>query len=481
MPHDVIMPALGMAQETGRIVAWLKKPGDAVRAGEPLMEVETDKATVEVEAQEDGRLGDLRAAEGDDVPVGSVVAVIAGEDEAPPVTGTAANGGGSEGARDDGSTGAEAPDRLEDEAPSSLGGVEVIMPALGMSQDSGRIVAWLKEHGDAVTEGEALVEVETDKATVEVEAQAAGFLADLQAEAGADVPVGEVIAVIAAEKPEASAARTGEGGSETAAGARPGASGRAADDDAAAVTDGANREPPRRPLSERPVGDVQLACSASSAAGSGRVLASPLARRLAAERGLDLARLAAGRSTPVHVADLDALADAAAPDAASQDATAAPAAASAPMHVAAEAPAGELDALIAWAAAEDAPLAPSRALAAFAAAALREATGHHGPLALRLARAGRPASTLADPDRGPLSAEPDATDAEPHLILRDLSGTHLTSQSAAETAPTLTVARRGEVYALRLDHDAGRLDSDAAAALLAGVAARVDDPLRHLF
>ena len=99
------------------------------------------------------------------------------------------------------------------------------------------------------------------------------------------------------------------------------------------------------------------------------MLASPLARRLAAERGLDLARLAAGRSEPIHAADLNALADAAA----------IPAAASTPMHVAAEAPAGELDALIAWAATQDAPLTPSRALAAFAAAALREATGHDGP------------------------------------------------------------------------------------------------------
>ncbi len=230
---------------------------------------------------------------------------------------------------------------------------DVIMPALGMAQETGRIVAWLKKPGDAVRAGEPLMEVETDKATVEIEAQAAGFLADLRAEAGTDVPVGEVIAVIAREKPEASAARTGEGGSDAAAGAPPGASGRAADDAAAAVTDGADPEPPGRPISKRPSRDAPVLRAAPSAAEEGRVLASPLARRLAAERGLDLARLAAGRSTPVHAADLDALADAAAQDAAT--AIAAPATASAPMHVAAEAPAGELDALIAWAAAEGSP------------------------------------------------------------------------------------------------------------------------------
>jgi pyruvate/2-oxoglutarate dehydrogenase complex dihydrolipoamide acyltransferase (E2) component len=51
MAHEVIMPALGMAQDTGLIVSWLKKPGDAVKAGDPIMEVETDKATMEVESR----------------------------------------------------------------------------------------------------------------------------------------------------------------------------------------------------------------------------------------------------------------------------------------------------------------------------------------------------------------------------------------------------------------------------------------------
>ena len=86
---------------------------------------------------------------------------------------------------------------------------EIIMPALGMAQDSGVIVQWLKAPGDAVAEGDALFEVETDKATMEVEAQAAGVLADVRARAGEDVPVGQVIAVIA-ETPDAATAPTPE-------------------------------------------------------------------------------------------------------------------------------------------------------------------------------------------------------------------------------------------------------------------------------
>jgi len=73
---DVIMPALGMNQDTGRLVAWLRAEGERVARGEPIMEIETDKATVEVEAPADGVLAGITAREGDEVPVGQRVAVI---------------------------------------------------------------------------------------------------------------------------------------------------------------------------------------------------------------------------------------------------------------------------------------------------------------------------------------------------------------------------------------------------------------------
>ena len=76
MPHEVIMPALGMAQDTGKIVSWLKSAGDPVKAGDALFEVETDKATMEVESPADGYLTDLQAEAGADVPVGNVIALV---------------------------------------------------------------------------------------------------------------------------------------------------------------------------------------------------------------------------------------------------------------------------------------------------------------------------------------------------------------------------------------------------------------------
>ncbi len=84
MATEVIMPALGMAQEKGTLVAWLKRSGDAVKKGEPLMEVETDKATVEVEAPASGVLQNVTAKEGDEIPVGRTIAVIAAPGEAAP-------------------------------------------------------------------------------------------------------------------------------------------------------------------------------------------------------------------------------------------------------------------------------------------------------------------------------------------------------------------------------------------------------------
>src|SRR3989454_1715003 len=84
MPTDVIMPALGMAQESGKILRWLKSEGDAVEQGAPIMEIEADKVTVEIEAPASGTLAGLRVPEGADVPVGGVVAVILAPGEKTP-------------------------------------------------------------------------------------------------------------------------------------------------------------------------------------------------------------------------------------------------------------------------------------------------------------------------------------------------------------------------------------------------------------
>ena len=102
MPAEVIMPALGMAQDSGIVLRWLRAEGDQVSAGEALLEVETDKATVELESPIDGTLSGVRAGEGDQVPVGEVIAVVLAVGEQPaephPATAARSRAGGHAGA-----------------------------------------------------------------------------------------------------------------------------------------------------------------------------------------------------------------------------------------------------------------------------------------------------------------------------------------------------------------------------------------------
>src|SRR5260370_23301705 len=84
MAISVVMPALEMAQETGKLLAWRKKEGERVTKGEPLLEIETDKAVVEVEAPGDGILAGMTADVGAVVPVGQTIAWLVGPGEKPP-------------------------------------------------------------------------------------------------------------------------------------------------------------------------------------------------------------------------------------------------------------------------------------------------------------------------------------------------------------------------------------------------------------
>src|SRR4051812_50187541 len=86
MAISVVMPALEMAQETGKLVSWKKKDGETVKKGELLLEVETDKAVVEIEAAGDGILGGITAKVGDVVPVGETIAWLLKVGEGPPAS-----------------------------------------------------------------------------------------------------------------------------------------------------------------------------------------------------------------------------------------------------------------------------------------------------------------------------------------------------------------------------------------------------------
>jgi len=134
----------------------------------------------------------------------------------------------------------------------------VVMPALEMAQETGKLIAWRKQEGDRVTKGEPLLEIETDKAVVEVEAPADGILAGIKASAGQDIPVGQTIAWIVAP-------------------------GEAVPIETEPTTPAARAHTPTSPAKEQP----QVATMASAPTSTARI--SPKARRLAKELGVDLA------------------------------------------------------------------------------------------------------------------------------------------------------------------------------------------------
>jgi pyruvate dehydrogenase E2 component (dihydrolipoamide acetyltransferase) len=94
MAHNIVMPALEMAQENGKLLSWRKKEGEAVVKGEPLLEIETDKAVVEIESPAEGILAGVKAHEGDVIPVGQTIAWIVMPGEMPPAAETQASGSG---------------------------------------------------------------------------------------------------------------------------------------------------------------------------------------------------------------------------------------------------------------------------------------------------------------------------------------------------------------------------------------------------
>ena len=450
MPREVIMPALGMAQDTGKLVAWLKQPGDAVAEGDPLFEVETDKSVVEVEAQASGFLSRVSASDGDDVPVGEVVATITDTREAP---GEVAKPAPAENATYE--------EPKEGEALPE--GKTVIMPALGMAQDTGKIVAWRKAPGDSVSAGDVLFEVETDKSVVEVEAGHDGYVAACLALDGEEIPVGEPAAIISADKPENPVQRS------TA--------------DRAPSVSAPAEETSDTPDQEETETRTEAAPSGASvrAASGDRILASPKARWLAHQQGLDLKRLADhGVTQPFHVSDLETLRTLPAP--ATSPSSGQPE--QMLLHVAASVETEGCDSFLHWIGEDGDITLPARLLwLRFAGAALRQARENTGEaLVVELWRGPESTGRYQNPDRSRLS-QPLAEDSEASadLVLRDFSASRISAATAkADEAPVLTVGLQRGDYVISLDYRETQLTEAQAFALVDGFAARLADPLQHI-
>ncbi|MEI7881485.1 MAG: biotin/lipoyl-containing protein, partial [bacterium] len=160
---EIQMPQAGQSMEEGTIVRWLKNEGDKIHSKDILFEVETDKAVVEVEAGHDGILRKIIIPVGQMVPIRTRVGLIGDANEPVP-----ADAGSPAPATQ--MAPAAAPAVVEPVAPTGGTLTDVLMPQAGQSMEEGTIVRWLKNEGDKVQAKDILLEVETDKAVVEVEA-----------------------------------------------------------------------------------------------------------------------------------------------------------------------------------------------------------------------------------------------------------------------------------------------------------------------
>ncbi|MEQ8557965.1 MAG: 2-oxoglutarate dehydrogenase complex dihydrolipoyllysine-residue succinyltransferase [Henriciella sp.] len=244
---DIVVPQLGESVTEATVGQWLKQAGDTVSKDEVLVELETDKVSVEVAATADGTLSEIVANEGDTVEIGAVL-------------GRLGSGNGAAAKSDNGSAKAEKAEKTEEapkqkaEAPKPSGGgksVDVPVPAMGESVTEGTIGEFLKKVGDSVSKDETIVEIETDKVALEVPATADGTIAEILVDAGDTVGPGTVIA------------RISEGGSAAASSSKE-----------PRVTEGA-------PTSETP------AETGESASGQEDRPVSPSVRRISSEAGVD--------------------------------------------------------------------------------------------------------------------------------------------------------------------------------------------------
>jgi pyruvate dehydrogenase E2 component (dihydrolipoamide acetyltransferase) len=205
MPTEFKLPELGENIESGDIVRLMIKPGASIAEGEPVMELETDKAVVEVPSSVTGTVGEIRVKEGDKLRVGQVIFTIENKSgsEAPPapkkkaVQAEAAKASAS-------ASSASAPakaassstpqaERRAPAASSAKTPSEFKLPELGENIDSGDLVRLMITPGATVSEGQPIMELETDKAVVEVPSSVSGVVREIKVKEGQKVKVGDVI------------------------------------------------------------------------------------------------------------------------------------------------------------------------------------------------------------------------------------------------------------------------------------------------
>lgn len=209
MSVEVVMPKMGESIQEGKILRWLKKPGDTIERDETLLEISTDKVDTEVPSPVAGVVAQLLFQENDTVEVGKVIAII-GNSAADVVSAPSAPVVAAAPAPVPAPVAvpapAVAPAPVATAAPSNAGAIDVVMPKMGESIQEGKVLRWLKNIGDRVERDETLLEISTDKVDTEVPSPVAGTLVERLANEGDVMEVGKVLARISSGAAVASTA-----------------------------------------------------------------------------------------------------------------------------------------------------------------------------------------------------------------------------------------------------------------------------------
>ncbi|MGB3063028.1 2-oxo acid dehydrogenase subunit E2 [Sphingobacterium thalpophilum] len=270
MAEVVRMPKMSDTMTEGVIAKWHKKVGDKVNSGDLVAEIETDKATMDFESYQEGTLLYIGPKEGEAVAIDAVIAVLGepGEDfqallndSAPAAAEKASESAAEEKTAEDSGADAASASHV---SPEDLGCTVITMPLLSDTMKEGVIAQWNFKVGDTIKSDDAIADVETDKATMEVTAYADGTLLYIGVEAGQAAKVNDIIAIV------------GPAGTD--------------------VTPLLNQKsaPTKAETAAAPKAEAAVAESSVSASTSSdqnddaRVKASPLARKIAKEKGINL-------------------------------------------------------------------------------------------------------------------------------------------------------------------------------------------------
>ena len=325
MAEVIRMPLLSDTMTEGKILSWNKKVGDKVKSDDVLAEVETDKATMEVNGYVDGTLLYIGVPAGEAAKINQVIAIVGKEGE--DYKSLLEESGGSKsqdtsskkeessaGSQDSGA--AQQPTTKDEPKAESAkpqaesvklpdGAKEIRMPLLSDTMTEGKIISWNKKVGDAVKADDVLAEVETDKATMEVVGYEEGTLLYIGVEAGQAAKINQLIAIVGKAGTDVGAYVAGE--------KLQGESSKTQDTSSKTQESAVESQQPE--AEQRPTTNDQPATNGQQTIASDqRIKASPLAKKLAADKGIDISKVSgSGDGGRVTKKDIDSYVPSAAP------------------------------------------------------------------------------------------------------------------------------------------------------------------------